>query len=157
MLVCFVSGAPVHLRTNSAATSRGMLTRHVRGSLRKAWPTAQLKPGKPDADGFDESELLRRDAAAFRARSATESEEPPTNTASKAKKAIDTILLWDFFLVLGLLAWLIVALVPHFASQDDRMLDAWLALWEPFIQPALGVLMLGTLVQGITGYLRDRQ
>lgn len=69
------------------------------------------------------------------------------------KSIIETILLWDFFLVLAFLSWLVVALIPHFVSKNDVLLDPWLALWQPFIQPVLGVLMLGTIVQGTISYI----
>lgn len=64
------------------------------------------------------------------------------------KAALDAVLIANFFMVVGLLVWLVVALVPHFAAKDDSLLDPWLALWQPFIQPVLGVLMLGTIAQG---------
>lgn len=72
------------------------------------------------------------------------------------KAAIDAILLWDFFLVLGLLGWLAIALVPHFAAKNDVLLDPWLGLWQPFIQPVLGVLMLGTIVQGTISFINSK-
>lgn len=82
--------------------------------------------------------------------------EGKKNSISPLKKAIESILLWDFFLVLALLAWLGVALVPHFVSKNDFLLDPWLALWQPFIQPVLGVLMLGTIVQGTLSYISKK-
>lgn len=69
------------------------------------------------------------------------------------KTVVDTLLIWNFFLIVALLAWLVVALVPHFAAKNDVLLDPWLGLWGPFIQPVLGVLMLGTIVQGTITYL----
>lgn len=69
------------------------------------------------------------------------------------KSGVDRLLLFNFFLVLGLLVWLAVALIPHFASKNDVLLDPWLGLWQPFIQPALGVLMLGTIVQGTASFI----
>ncbi|PXF43800.1 hypothetical protein BWQ96_06421 [Gracilariopsis chorda] len=82
--------------------------------------------------------------------------EAKKSSISPLKNAIETILLWDFFLVIALLVWLAVALVPHFASKNDFLLDPWLALWQPFIQPVLGVLMLGTIVQGTLSYISKK-
>lgn len=98
-------------------------------------------------------EMVRRDMEALRSRErATESTKSVTPLES-AKQVISTVLLWDFFLVLALLLWLLIALVPHFASKNDFLLDPWLQLWQPFTQPVLGVLMVATIIQGTISYV----
>lgn len=63
----------------------------------------------------------------------------------------------DFFVVCFFLAWLVVALVPHFAYHNEVLLDAWLSLWTLVIQPLLGVLMLGTIVAGTLSYVQSKE
>ena len=68
------------------------------------------------------------------------------------------MLIWDFFAIVGLLAWLAVAVVLHYSSANDTLLDSWLAIWPFVTQPLLGVLMLGALVQGASSFLgRSKQ
>lgn len=57
-----------------------------------------------------------------------------------------------FFLV-----WLVVALIPHYASHNDVLLDAWLSIWGVVIQPLLGVLMAGTIVSGTLSYVQSKE
>jgi hypothetical protein len=113
----------------------------------------------------DARERLRLDVENFRARKASSrarndaasSENRGGDTMSAAKSAFDTLLVWNFFLVVALLSWLLVALVPHFAAKNDVLLDPWLAIWQPFIQPVLGVLMLSTIGQGMWSYMFTKE
>lgn len=92
--------------------------------------------------------------AAFKAARAEDADAPLAEKGfGMAKTVFDNLLLADFFLVCALLLWLIVALVPHFAWKNEVLLDPWLALWGPFIQPVLGVLMLSTIGQGMLTYM----
>jgi hypothetical protein len=77
------------------------------------------------------------------------------------KEAIDTFLLYDFFVILFILAWLVVGVVVRLSagnglSYDEPFLGAWLFLWPFLFQPLLGVHMLATIVSPIIGKLKDR-
>lgn len=135
--------------------------------------------GEKDRRGFASSnDALLRDAAKFRSkrsgktkskRSATDrsvnnsddAKSDDTQNVNKTglivRRVVDTILIWDFFLVIILLLCLGIAVVPHFANHDDRLLNLWLSLWQPFIQPVLNVLMLGALAQGALGFIVPKQ
>lgn len=63
----------------------------------------------------------------------------------------------DFFVVCFFLVWLVVALVPHYASHNEVLLDAWLSMWGVVIQPLLGVLMAGTIVSGTLSYVQSKE
>lgn len=63
----------------------------------------------------------------------------------------------DFFVVCFFLAWLVVALIPHYASHNEVLLDAWLSIWGVVIQPLLGVLMAGTIVAGTLSYVQSKE
>lgn len=114
-------------------------------------------PPPPLPQPVSAEEMLRKDLEVIRAkRKKNPPPEKKTAPLDAIKNAIDTILLWDFFLVVGLLVWLAVALVPHFAAKNDVLLDPWLGLWQPFIQPVLGFLMLGTIVQGTISFINTK-
>lgn len=132
------------------------------------------KPAKPDNDDqqlkspnasagspgppVSAEEMLRKDLEVMREkRRNAKPREKKAAPLDFVKSAIDAILLWDFFLVLGLLGWLTVALIPHFAAKNDVLLDPWLALWPVFIQPVLGILMLGTIVQGTMSFINSKE
>ncbi len=124
-----------------------------RGVRRKAWTCAQRSEDGAAARKRAADEMVRRDMEMLKQKRKVETQVEDVKPLQSVRSAIETLLLVDFFLVVALLAWLVVALVPHFAAQNDVLLDPWLALWKPFIQPVLGVLMLGTIVQGTISYV----
>ncbi|MGG6294414.1 hypothetical protein ACQ4M4_08325 [Leptolyngbya sp. AN02str] len=78
----------------------------------------------------------------------------------KLLNGLNTLLMINIFVVLGAFAWFAIALVGR--SMDIPLgFDIWYKLWQPVIQPALGILMLGAIVSGIAGWvnkkLSDRQ
>ena len=77
------------------------------------------------------------------------------------KEGIDTFLLYDFFVILAILTWLIVGVGVRLShggglSYDEPFLGLWLFLWPFLFQPLLGVHMLATIVSPIIGKLKDR-
>lgn len=121
----------------------------------KYFPKACAEPGGDGDIRQRDRDQLQNDLKSFRSR------KPQSKTVqasedgiySKVKGVVDTLLLWDFFAIVGLLLWLGAATGLHFGAKNDVLLDPWLALWEPIIQPALGVLMLGAIVQGVSSFL----
>eukprot|EP00171_Calliarthron_tuberculosum_P000068 IDg68t1 len=94
-------------------------------------------------------DMVRRNMEILKAKKAQSGVKPAEKTTlDTSKDVISTVLLADIFVVVSLLVWLVVALVPQFASQNDFLLDHWLSLWQPFIDPVLVVLTLGTIVHG---------
>jgi hypothetical protein len=71
------------------------------------------------------------------------------------KEAIDKFLIADFFFILFALAWLGVGLVERSAFNSSYLVDTWLSLWQWLWQPAIGVLMLGALVSGGAGWVKE--
>ncbi|AFZ43676.1 hypothetical protein PCC7418_1487 [Halothece sp. PCC 7418] len=68
---------------------------------------------------------------------------------------IDRILMFDLFLVLGSFFWFAIALVGR--STDVPLgLDLWYKLWEPVFTPAIGILMLGAISNGIIRQISKR-
>lgn len=144
-------------------------------STRDSSDTDAATDGDKEKRGFaSANDALLRDAAKFRSkrggkmkskrsasnRSDNDADDAKSNDTQSANKAglvvrriVDTVLIWDFFLVIALLLCLGIAIVPHFATHDDRLLNLWLSLWQPFIQPVLNVLMLGALAQGALNFI----
>ena len=86
----------------------------------------------------------------------TEAEE----NMEKVKEAIDTFLLYDFFVILAILVYLIVGVGIRLSygqglSYDEPVLGLWLILWPVLFQPLLGVHMLATIVSPIIGKMKD--
>lgn len=65
------------------------------------------------------------------------------------------ILIGDFFFIIFIMFWGIAGLGERAAANTTHLIDAWLPLWPIVFQPALGLLMLGTIVQGTAGYIKD--
>lgn len=64
-------------------------------------------------------------------------------------------LLADFFLVLFSFCWLLIAVVGR-ATGLPLGLNLWHQLWQPVFTPAIGVLMAGTIVVGLTDRIFKR-
>lgn len=68
---------------------------------------------------------------------------------------LNTFLVADVFLVLLAFAWLAIAVLGR--SIDIPLgLDLWYRLWEPVFTPAIGLLMAGALVSGLTSWVLKR-
>lgn len=68
---------------------------------------------------------------------------------------LDRALMLDLFLVLASFFWLAIALVGRWADVPLG-LDLWYDLWEPVFTPALGILMLGAIANGIVRQISKR-
>lgn len=66
--------------------------------------------------------------------------------------AISTALMIDFFFILAILAWLIIAVVGRL-NDFPLGLNWWYALWEPLFMPAIGLLMAGAIASGVFGWI----
>jgi hypothetical protein len=61
------------------------------------------------------------------------------------KEAIDKFLIADFFFVVFALVSLGVSLAVNLAFESAVLLDFWLLCWQWVFQPAIGLLMLGSV------------
>lgn len=66
--------------------------------------------------------------------------------------AVNALLMLDFFFVLAILAWLIVAVVGRL-NDFPLGLNWWYALWEPLFMPAIGLLMAGAIASGVFSWI----
>ena len=118
---------------------------------------------------FNLNDELEADIAKYAAKKAEDdaaSSVVVESTGEKAmggvKEAIDTFLLYDFFVILFILAWLIVGVCVRLSkgnglSFDEPFLGTWLFLWPFLFQPLLGVHMLATLVSPAIGWAKKKQ
>ncbi len=70
-------------------------------------------------------------------------------------KWLNLALMFDLFFVLLCFGWFAIALVGR-AAKVPLGLDLWLTLWTPIMQPALGILMAGAILSGVTSWVTKR-
>jgi len=68
---------------------------------------------------------------------------------------INLALMVDLFLVLFSFFWFAIALIGR-ASGIPLGLDVWYKLWDPVFTPALGILMAGALLSGLSSWIMKR-
>ena len=73
----------------------------------------------------------------------------------KLLNSLDTILIFNTFFVLFSFLWLMVALVGR-STGIPLGLDLWYQLWEPLFTPAIGLLMGGALLSGLSRQILKR-
>jgi cadmium resistance protein CadD (predicted permease) len=62
---------------------------------------------------------------------------------------LNKLLLLDVFLVFFFFIWFVAAVIAN-SNHLNLGLDLWQRLWMPVIQPALGVVMLGAILSGLS-------
>lgn len=68
---------------------------------------------------------------------------------------INSALVADFFLVVFGFLWLGVAVLGR-TIHVPLGLDIWHRLWQPLFGPAIGILMSGTIISGISSWIAKR-
>lgn len=65
---------------------------------------------------------------------------------------LNLALMVDLFFVLLSFVWFAIAVIGR--STDLPLgLDLWYKLWTPVMQPAIGILMAGAIISGITSWV----
>jgi TRAP-type C4-dicarboxylate transport system permease small subunit len=73
----------------------------------------------------------------------------------KFVNGINTLLMVNLFFVLFCFAWLVASLVGRQLSIPLGF-DIWYSLWPMVIQPAIGILMAGSILTGLVSQIRKR-
>jgi hypothetical protein len=68
---------------------------------------------------------------------------------------LNLALMVNLFLVLFSFFWLAAALAGR-AANIPLGLDLWYKLWEPVFTPAIGILMAGAILSGLTSWVIKR-
>ncbi|MDX2239056.1 MAG: hypothetical protein NW224_00055 [Leptolyngbyaceae cyanobacterium bins.302] len=61
----------------------------------------------------------------------------------------------NVFFVLLSFGWFTIAIIGHGAGVALG-LDVWYSLWQPVMQPAIGILMAGAILSGITSWVNKK-
>jgi hypothetical protein len=87
------------------------------------------------------------------ARKMRETEEPDAGPSIPAmfKSVVSTIVTIDFFVVCGLLAWFLAGIFCSYIIKDDTVQIAFNGQFEAVVQPALGILMIGSVAGSFGG------
>ena len=93
-------------------------------------------------------------AAEAAAGTAAPEEAPPPEWLS----ALNSFLVFDFFFVLAAGAFLVAGVVEQVSTKNEStvLADLFFKAWPVLVQPALGVLMLASMVSGAAGWARDK-
>jgi hypothetical protein len=103
-----------------------------------------------DASGkkLDSLEQLLADARALRVDEDKRDEEREKDNGISLPDAVlsglSTIVTIDFFVVIGLLLWFLAGIFGQYVLKDEAIQIAFNNIFEPVVQPALGVLMIGS-------------
>ncbi len=116
--------------------------------------TCKAGSDEQDLDQLLQEDLKRLQTREQDLRSDRGSADEPS---SSLKDLVDKALIADFFFILFALGWLGAGVGLKSATGVTGVLDAWLALWQWVFQPAIGVLMLGALVSGGIGWLKENK
>jgi len=116
--------------------------------------TCKAGSDEQDLDQLLQEDLKRLQTREQDLRSDRGSADEPS---SSLKELVDKALIADFFFILFALGWLGAGVGLKSATGVTGVLDAWLALWQWVFQPAIGVLMLGALVSGGIGWLKENK
>lgn len=73
----------------------------------------------------------------------------------KLREWLNIALMANIFLVLFSFFWLAIAVIGH-SVNVPLGLDLWYKLWEPVFTPAIGILMAGAILSGITSWVSKR-
>jgi len=99
--------------------------------------------GTPQDDSLEQ---LLADARQMRSSSAGDiAEEEDTSLKDTIFNIISTIVTVDFFVVLALLAWFLAGIFCSYVLKDDAVQIAFNMKFESVVQPALGLLMVGSV------------
>lgn len=115
---------------------------------------AKNKSGLGKSEGPDLADL-GADIARFRAKEGTRSESLGESVKSGAKDLISNIITIDFFVVIAFMLWFIAGVVSTYGFKNTFLLDEFNESWTPIVQPALGLLMGGTIIGGVVSKLGE--
>ena len=80
---------------------------------------------------------------------------PPPGAKGAGTSVLERVLIADFFFILACLLGLAAGVLQKVRTGDESLYLLWAQLFEPVVQPALGVFMLGALASGVQGKLRE--
>ena len=76
-------------------------------------------------------------------------DSPLSGVLNAVKDAVSLILIVDFFVIIFFLGWFILAAVLK--DSNPFFLERFQDLFNPVVQPAIGILMAGSIASGLLG------
>jgi hypothetical protein len=97
----------------------------------------------------DIKELSQKSLKIDSINSSSSSNSPVGGIMNTVKDAVSIVLLVDFFVILFFLGWFILAAVLK--DSNPYFLERFQDLFNPVVQPAIGILMAGSIASGLLG------
>ncbi|KAI5061623.1 hypothetical protein GOP47_0024128 [Adiantum capillus-veneris] len=123
----------------------------------KLW-RSELLPQDSSPSSWSEESFLQRaeeeaeqQAQSQKSRNRQSKEDENSGSVMKfVGSVIEKLLVADFFFILFILAWFLAGLAEKAAFDTTALIDAWLPLWSPVFQPALGFFMAAALWSAVS-------
>lgn len=74
---------------------------------------------------------------------------------SRLIDGLNTALMFNLFFVLFCFVWFAIALIGR-STNVNLGFDLWYSLWDPVIMPAIGILMAGALLSGLSSWVSKK-
>lgn len=71
------------------------------------------------------------------------------NAMSTIRNAVSTLVTVDFFVVFALLLWFLAGVFSSYVLQNDVIQIAFNSIFQPVVQPALGILMIAAIADAV--------
>ena len=143
-----VSGTSNDSSTTSTTANEAMSTGSTSFSSSSSSSTTTSTSSTSSSED-DSLERLLADAKKMRMEASTKDDDDGGISAPNAiKSAISTIVTIDFFVVCGLLLWFLAGIFCSYVIKDDTVQISFNMIFQPVVQPALGILMIGSAAGG---------
>jgi len=94
-------------------------------------------------------EQLLADAKKMRQDEGVETSSAEQESSLTIRSVLSTIVTADFFVVCALLLWFLAGIFCSYVIKDDTVQIAFNGIFQPVVQPALGVLMIGSALSSV--------
>jgi hypothetical protein len=111
-----------------------------------------LREDSESGGSGDSLEQLLADAKAMRkddGLSLDNKKEGDVSIQETVRNALSTIVTIDFFVVCALLLWFLAGIFGSYVLKNDAVQIAFNSIFQQVVQPALGILMIGSAASGM--------
>jgi len=145
------NSSPTKIAVAASSTATGSISRNDSSST----PSSPTSYGGSSSSSMDDSlQQLLEDAKMMQLENADVGEESGSGTKATIRNALSTLVTADFFLVCAFLLWFLAGIFCSSVLKDDTVQIAFNSNFQAFVQPALGVLMIGSIAGG---FLQDEE
>jgi hypothetical protein len=118
-------------------------------SERKASIYQRTVDDKNDNSLDDSLKQLLADAREMRQDVGSGEEDGSVSIPDSFRNILSTIVTIDFFVVCALLVWFLAGIFASYVLKNDAVQIAFNGIFQPVVQPALGILMIGSAAGGM--------